>query len=268
MKLNEYLIKELDYIRQLVCNLLTKVNDYLVNLMARDDFNNETKRIIARRVNYMCSIPHCPLFTQKPHPIDTEDALNLGIAAHITAASLNGPRYDLTMTPEKRKSAENGIWLCEKCAREIDLAPEVYTVELLRYWKHLAEEKASRRASYNEDTIAQIINDIDIAMEKLGQFIEEESDLYQLPLNEISDFRTRDEEYLKHSNKIRAMYVRKVSPYVGDAVIKCRSVLGESDEIIKEMDARYMPESTATNALCREDMYHTLQKLKTKLSMW
>jgi hypothetical protein len=105
------MFKELDSIRQLIWDFLTKINDYLEKLMVRDDFSTETKRNIARRVNYMCSIPFCPLGTQRPHPIDTEKALNLGIAAHITAASPNGPRYEPSMTQEQRTSADNGIWL-------------------------------------------------------------------------------------------------------------------------------------------------------------
>ncbi|MGA9189557.1 MAG: hypothetical protein WB014_13605 [Methanosarcina sp.] len=235
----------------------------------RDDFNETTKRVIARRVNYICSIPHCPLFTQKPHPADTEDVLNLGTAAHITAASEGGPRFDPTMTPEQRKSADNGIWLCKKCADEIDLASEVYTVELLRYWKRLAEEKTARISSCNGDTITQIINDVNIAMDKLGQFLEYEATIPDPYLqSKISDFNTRVDEGMKHSSEIRAKYIREVSPYVGNAVIKCRSILGDSDEIIKEMDDRHLPESVAVNKLGREEMHYTLQKLKTKLSMW
>lgn len=235
----------------------------------RDDFSEGTKRVIARRVNYMCSIPHCPLFTQKPHPTDTEDFFNLGTAAHITAASEGGPRFDPTMTSEQRKSADNGIWLCKKCADQIDLDPEVYTVELLRHWKRLAEEKTARRSSYNGDTIAQIIEDVNIAMEKLGQFLEYEATVPDpLLFATISDFNTRADEGLKRSSKIRAKYIREVSPYVENAVIKCRSILGDSDEIIKEMDERHLPESVAVNALGREEMYYILQKLKTKLSMW
>lgn len=235
----------------------------------RDDFDKPTKGVIARRVNYMCSIPYCPLFTQKPHPADTEDVLNLGIAAHITAASEGGPRFDPTMTPEQRKSANNGIWLCEKCARVIDLAPELYTVELLQHWKRLAEEKTARRSSCSGDTIAQIINDVNIAMDKLGQFLEYEATVPDpFLLYNVYDFNTRVKKGTERYNKIRAKYIREVSPCVEYAVTRCRSVLGDSDEIIKEMDASHLPEWVATNTLGREEMYYILQKLKTKLSMW
>ena len=40
--------------------------------------------------------------------------------AHICAAAQGGPRYDASMTPEERKSFENGIWLCQSCSKLID----------------------------------------------------------------------------------------------------------------------------------------------------
>ena len=126
-----------------------------------------------------------------------------------------------------------------------------------------------RRASYSGDTIAQIINDINIAMEKLGQFLEYESTIPDPFLcHTISDFNTRSDEGIKRYNEIRAKYIREVSPYVVNAVIKCRDILRESDEIIKEMDDMHLPETATVNTLGREGMNYILQKLKTKLSMW
>ena len=126
-----------------------------------------------------------------------------------------------------------------------------------------------RSAPYNGNIIAQIINDINIAMEKLGQFLEYEATIPDPFLcNDISDFNTRVNSGMKRSREIRAKYIREISPYVGNAVIKCRSILEESDEIIKELDDRHLPESAAVNNLGREEMYYILQKLKTKLSMW
>ena len=71
--------------------------------------------------------------------------MNLGIAAHITAASPGGPRFDPVLSPESRSSLENGIWLCNICAARIDKDEVRYPTPLLRVWKQQAEEAADRR---------------------------------------------------------------------------------------------------------------------------
>ncbi len=40
------------------------------------------------------------------------------------------------MTPEQRTSHENGIWLCQVCAKTIDSDDPTFTEELLHGWKH------------------------------------------------------------------------------------------------------------------------------------
>lgn len=112
----------------------------------RDNFNNATKVILAQRVAYRCSCPGCPNITIGPHQSDSGKAMNLGEAAHIHAASPGGARYLDSMTAEERSSPDNGIWLCRKHARAIDLDEQTYPAELLRFWKKTAEEKALRGA--------------------------------------------------------------------------------------------------------------------------
>jgi hypothetical protein len=63
----------------------------------------------------------------------------------MSAAAKGGPRYDLSLASEERRSIENAIWLCQVCAKLIDNDPAHYTVDLLRQWKRLSEE-ASRLA--------------------------------------------------------------------------------------------------------------------------
>lgn len=73
-------------------------------------------------------------------------SVNVGQAAHITAAA-PGPgakRYDPTLTKEERRAANNGIWLCQLCAKLIDTDEARFTVYLLREWKQDAEERAFR----------------------------------------------------------------------------------------------------------------------------
>jgi hypothetical protein len=48
------------------------------------------------------------------------------------------------MTPEQRRSIENGIWLCQTCAKLVDNDETRYPAPLLREWKRIAEERAIR----------------------------------------------------------------------------------------------------------------------------
>ncbi|MBS3652561.1 hypothetical protein KEU06_28695 [Pseudaminobacter sp. 19-2017] len=66
----------------------------------------------------------------------------MGEAAHITAASPGGPRYDASLSSEERRSFSNGIWLCRDHAHQVDHDEEHFTVELLRQWKRNAEARA------------------------------------------------------------------------------------------------------------------------------
>jgi hypothetical protein len=107
----------------------------------RDDFPEKVKRILADRVNSHCSNPLCARSTKGP-TAKVDGVANVGVAAHITAASAGGKRYDSSLTPAERKAPENGIWCCEFCAKLIDNDEVRYTVSLLRSWKASAERQA------------------------------------------------------------------------------------------------------------------------------
>lgn len=105
----------------------------------RDDFSAHTKELLAKRVGYRCSNPSCRKLTCGAND-DTQSFTNIGVAAHITAAAIGGPRYDAGLTPDERKDFDNGIWLCQSCAKLIDSDELHYPVSLLHKWKQLAEE--------------------------------------------------------------------------------------------------------------------------------
>ena len=71
--------------------------------------------------------------------------LNIGVAAHITAASPNGPRYSPELRSEQRASADNGIWLCQNCAKLVDDDVQQFSAHVLRAWKADAERRAADR---------------------------------------------------------------------------------------------------------------------------
>ncbi len=75
----------------------------------RDDFSKKTIKALAQRASYACSNPDCNSNTQGPD--SATGTVNIGVAAHITAASVKGPRYDPLKSREERQSLHNGIWL-------------------------------------------------------------------------------------------------------------------------------------------------------------
>lgn len=107
----------------------------------RDDFSIAVKEALAGRVGLRCSNPDCRQLTSGPK-IDPAGVINVGVAAHITAAASGGPRYEPSLAPVARRAADNGIWLCQKCAKLIDSDPSRYTAQLLQGWKRVAEQTA------------------------------------------------------------------------------------------------------------------------------
>ena len=109
----------------------------------RDEFSVGTKELLAKRVGYRCSNPECRQPTSGPQE-DPAKVINIGVAAHITGASPDGPRYDPSLNSEERCSANNGIWLCQTCGKLVDNDQSRYTVAALREWKRIAELAAVR----------------------------------------------------------------------------------------------------------------------------
>lgn len=107
----------------------------------RDDFKVSTINALRTRVASRCSNPACRVPTTGP-TTDSTKINNIGTAAHITAASPGGPRYDKSLTFEQRRSIDNAIWLCTNCSKDIDNDPESYSVKLLKKWKKSAEDIA------------------------------------------------------------------------------------------------------------------------------
>jgi hypothetical protein len=124
-----------------------------------DDFSEPVKRALASRVGNLCSNPNCRALTSGPQD-DPAKAVNLGVAAHITAASSGGPRYDSELLPEERSAPSNGIWLCQNCAKLVDNDASRFTVELLKHWKSAAESEARNRVGKTAMTAVSVPLDI------------------------------------------------------------------------------------------------------------
>lgn len=112
--------------------------------MRNADFSDADKRNLALRVGVRCSNPACRALTSGPQ-VDPSKALNIGVAAHISAASAGGARYDASLSEERRRNIANGIWLCQGCAKLIDNDPSQFSVDVLSEWKTLGETEALRQ---------------------------------------------------------------------------------------------------------------------------
>lgn len=107
----------------------------------RDEFLVKTRRDLAGRAGHRCSL--CEKATSGPGAGPGLVRHN-GRAAHITAASRKGPRFDASLTPNQRADLENGIWLCTEHADEIDDVASTYSVDALRGLKQIREAHAKR----------------------------------------------------------------------------------------------------------------------------
>lgn len=107
----------------------------------RDEFADSTKHALAIRVVYVCSNPDCGASTAGPNT-DPTKAIMVGVAAHITAAAPGGARYNPSLTRDERRHADNGIWLCQNCGKQVDDDEIAYPEPLVREWKRNAEARS------------------------------------------------------------------------------------------------------------------------------
>jgi hypothetical protein len=134
--------------------------------MPRDEFGRDVRDALAARVGRRCSNPECQKLTSGP-AADPTRALNIGVAAHITAAAPGGPRFDVTLTPDQRVSIQNGIWLCQSCAALVDRDTNRFSVSVLHSWKDTAEAAASKAicagSGYRPITANEVRQELTIA---------------------------------------------------------------------------------------------------------
>ena len=107
----------------------------------RDDFRKQVVLRLASRAGHCCSNPDCRRPTSGPDST-AGGTVNIGVAAHITAAAPGGPRFDPRLSPSERSAADNGIWVCQWCAKLIDSDTTQFTTTLLLDWKSSAEARA------------------------------------------------------------------------------------------------------------------------------
>lgn len=121
----------------------------------RDDFPQSVRKALAHRVGLLCSNPECRAHTTGPQT-DPMQVIDVGVAAHITAASGGGPRFDPSLSDKERAGVANGIWLCQNCAKLIDSDVARFSTSVLRGWKLSAEWEAKRRIGKTNSVSARV----------------------------------------------------------------------------------------------------------------
>lgn len=114
------------------------------------DFSRATVFDIAARTGFHCAYPCCGRSTIVLSR-DGLGAVLIGQAAHIVAASENGPRRwadNPDITIEQIRCADNGIWLCPNHAVLIDRDIAFHSVERLQHWQKAAEENNAQSQNY------------------------------------------------------------------------------------------------------------------------
>jgi hypothetical protein len=110
----------------------------------RAEFLPRTRKLIAARAGYRCSIPACQVGTIGPGSLP-EHIIDTGTAAHIYAASKGGPRGTGPLSNAELRGAQNGIWLCATHGRLIDTNRGTqYPPALLQSYKSLQEARIAR----------------------------------------------------------------------------------------------------------------------------
>lgn len=203
----------------------------------RDDFSTATKELLAKRVGHQCSNPECRQPTSGPQQ-DSMGAINVGVAAHITAASPAGPRYDATLSSEQRSSVQNGIWVCQTCGKLVDNDQSRYSVSTLKEWKYIAERIAilalEHRRNPTNDPDAMIIKAARLAP---GLLAEIRKDLVKYPLRREFVVLKKSWSYWAKGNEL--FYFYEDHPEL-DSVLQVFENLGLVQEITYNNTKRFL----------------------------
>jgi hypothetical protein len=164
----------------------------------RDEFAPETKRVLALRAAHRCSNPRCRNITARPHS-EAGRAVLKGVAAHICAAALGGPRFDESQTPDERKAITNGIWVRHVCSDRIDKDAAAFSIGVLREWKrqHEAwvgqEDFVPQLPRITVQTYAGLVLDgfSKITGEMVQQYCDHEIKISASSRHELTQFRMR-----------------------------------------------------------------------------
>jgi hypothetical protein len=110
------------------------------------------------------------------------------LAAHITAASIGGPRYDVSLSPQQRKNASNAIWLCQNHAKLVDNDEERFPENLLRRWKQSAEASALALLGKTATSVDPRLSNLSPEEIEILCAAADQGDIYLSAANECGDW--------------------------------------------------------------------------------
>lgn len=215
--------------------------------MARDNFSKPDQGTLRRRVANRCSNPSCRVPTIGP-ATESDKSTNIGIAAHIEAASPKGPRFRPSMTSKQRSSIANGIWLCSNCATVIDRDLKAFPVELLHKWKNRAEDAARSEIGKKLPSQDETIKTLTAALtgtstEALHRAIPNIHTAAAGALESLdprftveTSFAKGQTNYVIHANSRVAVEMRVDSGFAGEFLEKHKKLIEEGEDF--EIDAR------------------------------
>lgn len=144
----------------------------------------DLKAIFAKSGN-KCAFPEC---NQK---LVNDDYIFMGQVAHIEAQNEGGPRYNPNQTDDERNSANNLICLCRNHHYEIDIYPEIYTVEKLQEIKK-EHEKIYGTIVWNFDysRIKKVNDDLQEYLYEMKAVNDNNDDELKREINTTKSFET------------------------------------------------------------------------------
>ncbi|WP_138995284.1 hypothetical protein [Larkinella sp. C7] len=158
------------------------------------DFKAKTINTLQKRAAFICSNPSCKVLTLAPSEVDSHKIISIGVAAHITAAEENGPRFNKDISLENRSSIKNAIFLCSNCASLIDKNGGIdYSTDLLKKWKIDHEKWVRANLNKNISNSTQAVSNINNISNKIitsEYYIENYSG--NLPLTSVERKRQHD----------------------------------------------------------------------------
>ncbi|OAT23525.1 hypothetical protein M977_00434 [Buttiauxella gaviniae ATCC 51604] len=213
----------------------------------RDNFSTATVSKLAERAAYVCSHPTCNRLTIGPDQACTDRSIKTGEAAHICAASSNGPRYDMSQTTAERKSINNAIWLCATCSDLIDKNNGLgYEASELRKWKRDHETlikdclEGGKRMIFGMIQGGQLKTELKIA-ERIVHILEDKGCLYMDYLQEDPTFVADSLKELRVSLSAIRAEVDSISPLsviIQSIIAACRYYMNNTstNPDIKELN--------------------------------
>lgn len=186
---------------------------------------------------------------------------------HISAASENGPRYNINMDDEERRGFDNLILLCDECHSIIDNPKniEIYSIELLKQWKKHHENKLINEHIRNPSLLRLAINALsktdfendEVTSEDLLSF----KISNKIEYNSITRNKALIEEYKIYYSKINSLYLELEK----QGSFKKDNLLRNIKRIYLKVKGKYILDSKNELEILRENSDNIIEDIEEEL---